>query len=167
MCYPILVLLYRGRDLLVLSRNRILELRSVIAHAILTAELSSIVLLDEATLLLKVNENVDGAVELGGDRVVVVIARILAVRIALRSTIIALVEHSHIDLTSTFNVDRQLLNTVEAVGNPVKGARSNSLRHSEDLVGDRVVTLSCQNLFRTQKAENTYESLSSRILREA
>ena len=142
MCYPILVLLYRGRDLLVLSRNRILELRSVIAHAILTAELSSIVLLDEATLLLKVNENVDGAVELGGDRVVVVIARILAVRIALRSTIIALVD-SHIDLTSTFNVDRQLLNTVEAVGNPVKGARSDGLRHGEDLVGDRVITLSC------------------------
>ena len=167
MCHPILVLLHRGRDLLVPSRNRILELRGVIAHAILTAELSGIVLLDEATLLLKVNENVDGAVELGGDRVAVVIARILAARIALRSTVVALAEHSHIDLTSTFDVDRQLLNAVEAVGNPVKGARSDGLRHSEDLVGDRVVTLSCQHLFRTQKAENTYESSSSQMLREA
>jgi hypothetical protein len=84
-CHPILVLLHRGRDLLVPSRNRILELRGVIAHAILTAELSGIVPLDKATLLLKVNENVDGAVEFGGDGVAVVIARTLATRIALRS----------------------------------------------------------------------------------
>jgi hypothetical protein len=142
-CYPILILLHCGYDLLILSYNRILKLRSVIAYAILTAELSSIVLLDEATLLLKVNENVNGAVELGGDRVAVVIAGILTARIVLRSTIVVLAEHSHIDLTSTFNVDRQLLNAVKAVGNPVKGARSDGLRYSEDLVGDRVVTLSC------------------------
>jgi hypothetical protein len=71
------------------------------------------------------------------------ITRILIARIALRSTIVTLIEHSHIDLTSTFNVNRQLLNTVKAVGNLVKGARSDSLRYSKDLVRDRVITLSC------------------------
>jgi hypothetical protein len=90
-----------------------------------------------------VNENVDSAVKLSRDRVTVVITRILIVRITLRSTIIVLTEYSHIDLTSTFDVDRQLLNTVKAVGNLVKGARSDSLRHGEDLVRDRVITLSC------------------------
>jgi hypothetical protein len=142
-CHPILVLLYYSRDLLIPSRNRILKLRSIIAHVILTAELSGIILLNKATLLLKVNENVDGAVELGRDRVAVVIARILTARIALRSTIVVLTEHSHINLTSTFNIDRQLLNAVEAVGNLVKGVRSDSLRHSEDLIRDQVITLSC------------------------
>jgi hypothetical protein len=142
-CHLILVLLYHSYDLLIPSRNCILELCSIIAHMILMAELSSIVLLDEATLLLKVNENVDGIVELGRDRVTVVITRILTARIALRSTIVVLTEHSHIDLTSTFNIDRQLLNAVKAVGNPVKGVRSDSLRHSEDLIRDQVITLSC------------------------
>jgi hypothetical protein len=95
------------------------------------------------------------------------ITRILTVRITLRSTVIMLAEHSHIDLTSTFNINRQLLNIVKVVGNPVKGARSDSLRYSEDLIRDRVITLSYQYLFRMQKVENTYESSSLRMLREA
>jgi hypothetical protein len=90
-----------------------------------------------------VNENVDSIVELSRDRVTVMIARILTARIVLRSTIIVLTEHSHINLISTFDVNRQLLNAVKVVGNLVKGARSDSLRHSKDLVRDWVITLSC------------------------
>ena len=75
-------------------------------HMILTAELSSIILLDEAILLLKVNKNVDSVVELSRNRITVVIARILAVRIILRFTVVVLTEYSYVNLTSTFDVDR-------------------------------------------------------------
>ena len=143
MCYLILVLLHYSRDLLIPSCNRILKLHSIITYTILIAELSSIVLLNKAILLLKVNKNVNSTVELSRDRVIVVITRILTARIALRSTVVMLTEHSHIDLISTFNVDRQLLNTVKVVGNLVKGVRSNGLRYSKDLIRDRVITLSC------------------------
>jgi len=73
-------------------------------HMILTAELSSIILLDEAILLLKVNKNVDSVVELSRNRITVVIARILAV--ILRFTVVVLTEYSYVNLTSTFDVDR-------------------------------------------------------------
>jgi len=64
------------------------------------------------------NENVDGPVELGRNRVAVVVAGVLTTRIALRSNVVASIEDGHLDLTSSLNVDRELLNAVKAVRDP-------------------------------------------------
>jgi len=81
--HPVLILFHCGSDLLILSRDSIFKLRSVITHTILTTELYSLILLDNAALLLKMNENVDSAVELSRDGIAVMIAGVLTVRITL------------------------------------------------------------------------------------
>ena len=90
--------------------------------------------------MLEVNEDVNGAVKFGGDRVVVIIAGILATRIALRSSIVAITEHGRLDLTSTLDIGRQLLNVVEVVRDAARGTRSDGVGYSKNLVGDRSVT---------------------------
>jgi len=79
----VLILFHYGSDLLIPSRDSIFELRSVITHTILTTELYGLILLDNAALLLKMNENVNSAVKLSRDGIAVMIAGVLTARIAL------------------------------------------------------------------------------------
>jgi hypothetical protein len=71
--------------------------------------------------------------------VAVVVARVFAARVTLRVRIVAGVEHGSLDLTSTLNSVRQLLNAVEAVVNTARKARSDGVRHSKDRLRDLVV----------------------------
>jgi hypothetical protein len=107
-------------------------------HALLTAELASRVSREDG-LLLKVDQDVKGIVELSRNVVVVVVARVFTARVTLCVRVIASVEHSGLDLTSTLNSVRQLLNAVKAVVNTARRARSNSIRHDEDCLRDLVV----------------------------
>jgi hypothetical protein len=104
--------------LLILRSDSVLKLRGIITDAILTAEHIGSVRLGDTALLLEVNKNVDGPVELGRNRVVVVIARVLTARIALRSNVVASVEDGYLDLASSLNVGRELLDIVKAVRDP-------------------------------------------------
>jgi hypothetical protein len=72
----------------------------------------------DTALLLEVNENVDGLVKLGRNRVAVVVAGVLTIRIALRSNVVASTEDGHLDLASSLDVGRELLDAVEAVRDP-------------------------------------------------
>jgi hypothetical protein len=139
-CYLVLVLLQRRSGLLVPRSDSILELRGVITDAILTAEHVGSVRLGDTALLLEVNKNVNGPVELGRNRVAVVIARVLTVRIVLRSNVVASVEDGYLDLASSLNVGRELLNAVEAVRDLEVWTWSDGLGHSENLSRDGVVT---------------------------
>jgi hypothetical protein len=87
-------------------------------------------------------------VELGGNVVTVVVAGVFVARVTLRVRVIADVEHSGLNLTSTLNSVRQLLNAVKAVVNTARRARSDSVRHSEDCLRDLVVPRVSQHLFR-------------------
>jgi hypothetical protein len=78
-------------------------------------------------------------VELSGNVVVVVVARVFAVRVTLRVRVIAGAEHGSLDLTSTLNSVRQLLNAVKVVVNTARRARSDGIRHSKDCLRDLVV----------------------------
>jgi hypothetical protein len=102
-------------------------------HAVLTALLTFIVVSRESSLLLKMNQDVEGAVELSRDIVAVVITCVDTARVALRTSVVALTEGGSWDLTSTLNLGRELLDTVEAIEDTARGARSDSVRHVEDL----------------------------------
>jgi hypothetical protein len=135
---PVLILLQRSRSRLVPTRYYILQLRGVISHALLAAELASRVSREDG-LLLKVDQDVKGAVELGGNVVAVVVAGVFAARVTLRVRVVAGAEHGSLDLTSTLNSVRQLLNAVEAVVDTARRARSDGVRHSEDRLRDLAV----------------------------
>jgi hypothetical protein len=64
---------------------------------------------------------------------------VFAARVTLRVSVIAEVEHGSLDLTSTLNSVRQLLNAVEAVVNTARRARSDGVRHSKDRLRNLVV----------------------------
>jgi hypothetical protein len=113
-----------------------------------------------------VDQDVKGVVELGGNVVAVVVAGVFAARVTLRVRVITDVEHSGLDLTSTLNSVRQLLNAVKAVVNTARRARSDGVRHSKDCLRDLVVPRASQYLFRTQKAGDTYGRSSSLMFRE-
>jgi hypothetical protein len=95
-----------------------------------------------------------------------VVTGVFAARVTLRVRVIAGAEHGGLDLTSTLNSIRQLLNAVKAVVNTARRARSDSVRHSEDRLRDLVVPRASQHLFRTQKAGDTYGRSSSLMFRE-
>jgi hypothetical protein len=86
-------------------------------------------------------------VELGGNVVAVVVAGVFVARVTLCIRIVAGVEHSGLDLTSTLDSVRQLLDAVEAVVNTARRARSDSIRHSKDRLRDLVVPRASQHLF--------------------
>lgn len=140
MCHPVLVLLQRRSGLLVPRSDGVLELRGVVTDAILTAKHVGSVRLVDTALLLEVNENVDGPVELGRNRVAVVVAGVLTTRIALRSNVVASAEDGHLDLASSLDVGRELLDAVEAVRDPEVWTWSDGLGHGENLSGDGFVT---------------------------
>jgi hypothetical protein len=162
---PVLVLLQRSRSRLVLTCYCILQLHGVISHALLTAELASCVSREDG-LLLKVDQDVKGVVELGRNVVAVMVAGVFLARVTLHVRVIAGAEHGSLDLTSTLNSVRQLLNAVEAVVNTARRARSDGVRHGEDRLRDLVVPRASQHLFRTQKAGDTYRRSSSLMFRE-
>jgi hypothetical protein len=64
---------------------------------------------------------------------------VFAAKVTLRVSVIVEAEHGSLDLTSTFNSVRQLLNTVKAVVNTARRARSDGVRHSKDRLGDLVI----------------------------
>jgi hypothetical protein len=86
-----------------------------------------------------VDQDVKGAVELGGNVVAVVVTGVFAVRVTLRVRVIAGVEHGGLDLTSTLNSVRQLLNAVKAVVDTARRARSDGVRYGKDRLRDLVV----------------------------
>jgi hypothetical protein len=86
-----------------------------------------------------VDQDVKGAVKLGGNVVAVVVAGVFPARVTLRVRVVAGAEHGGLDLTSTLDSVRQLLNVVEAVVNTARRARSDGVRHSEDRLRDLVV----------------------------
>jgi hypothetical protein len=94
------------------------------------------------------------------------VTRVFAARVTLRIRVIADAEHGSLDLTSTLNSVRQLLNAVKAVVNTVRRARSDSIRYSKDRLRDLVVPRASQHLFRMQKAGDTYRRSSSLMFRE-
>jgi diacylglycerol kinase len=87
-------------------------------------------------------------VELSGNVVTVVVARVFVVRVTLCVHIVAGIEHSSLDLISTLDSVRQLLNAVEAVVDTARRARSDSIRYSKDCLRDLVVPRASQHLFR-------------------
>jgi hypothetical protein len=105
-------------------------------------------------------------VELGGNVVAVVVAGVFAARVTLRVCIVIGTEHGSLDLTSTLNSVRQLLNAVKAVVNTARRARSDSVRYGKDCLRDLVVPRASQHLFRTQKAGDTHGRSSSLMFRE-
>jgi hypothetical protein len=113
-----------------------------------------------------VDQDVKGAIELGRNVVVVIVARVFAARVTLRVYVVVGAEHGSLDLTSTLDSVRQLLDVVKAVVDTARRARSNSVRHSEDCLRDLVVPRASQYLFRTQKVGDTYGRLSSLMFRE-
>jgi hypothetical protein len=78
-----------------------------------------------------------------------VVAGVFAVRVTLRVHVVAGAEHGSLDLTSTLDSVRQLLDAVEAVVDTARRARSDSVRHSKDRLRDLVVPRASQYLFRT------------------
>jgi hypothetical protein len=134
-------------------------------HALLAAELASRISREDG-LLLKVDQDVKGVVKLGRNVVTVVVTRVFAARIILRVRVVAGTEHSSLDLTSTLNSVRQLLNAVKAVVNTARRARSDSVRHSKDRLRDLVVPRASQYLFHIQKAGDTHRRSSSLMFRE-
>jgi diacylglycerol kinase len=77
-----------------------------------------------------------------------VVTGVFVARVTLCVRVVAGVEHSGLDLTSTLNSVRQLLNAVEAVVDIARRARSDSIRHSKDRLRDLVVPRASQHLFR-------------------
>jgi hypothetical protein len=73
---------------------------------------------------------------------------VFVARVTLCVRVVAGVEHSGLDLTSTLDSVRQLLNAVEAVVDIARRARSDSIRHSKDRLRDLVVPRASQHLFR-------------------
>jgi hypothetical protein len=134
-------------------------------HTLLAAELTSRISREDG-LLLKVDQDVKGVVKLGRNVVTVVVTRVFVARITLRVRVITGTEHSSLDLTSTLNSVRQLLNAVKAVVNTARRARSDSIRHSKDRLRDLVVPRASQHLFYIQKAGDTYRRSSSLMFRE-
>ena len=65
--------------------------------------------------LLEVNKNVNSLIELSRNRVVVIVTRVLTTRIILQSNVITSIEDSYLDLASSLNISRELLNIVKAV----------------------------------------------------
>jgi hypothetical protein len=66
-----------------------------------------------------------------------VVTGVFVARVTLCVRVIAGVEHSSLDLTSTLDSVRQLLNAVEAVVDIARRARSDSIRHSKDRLRSR------------------------------
>jgi hypothetical protein len=77
-----------------------------------------------------------------------VVTGVFVARVTLCVRVVAGVEHSGLDLTSTLDSVRQLLNAVEAVVDIARRARSDSIRHSKDRLRDLVVPRASQHLFR-------------------
>jgi hypothetical protein len=73
---------------------------------------------------------------------------VFVARVTLCVRVVAGVEHGGLDLTSTLDSVRQLLNAVEAVVDIARRARSDSIRHSKDRLRDLVVPRASQHLFR-------------------
>jgi hypothetical protein len=68
-----------------------------------------------------------------------VVAGVFAARFTLRVRVVAGAEHGGLDLTSTLNSVRQLLDIVEAVVDTARRVRSNGVRYSKDRLRDLVV----------------------------
>ena len=67
------------------------------------------------------------------------VAGVFAARVTLRVRVVAGAEHGSLDLTSTLNSVRQLLDIVEAVVDTARRVRSNGVRYSKDRLRDLVV----------------------------
>ena len=67
------------------------------------------------------------------------VAGVFAARFTLRVCVVAGAEHGGLDLTSTLNSVRKLLNIVEAVVDTARRVRSNGVRYSKDCLRDLVV----------------------------
>jgi hypothetical protein len=67
------------------------------------------------------------------------VAGVFAARVILHVRVVAGTEHGSLDLTSTLNSVRQLLNAVKAVVDIARRVRSDSIRYSKDCLRDLVV----------------------------
>jgi hypothetical protein len=68
-----------------------------------------------------------------------VVAGVFAARVILHVRVVAGTEHGGLDLTSTLDSVRQLLDAVEAVVDTARRARSDSIRYGKDCLRDLVV----------------------------
>jgi hypothetical protein len=90
--------------------------------------------------LLKVDQDVDRAVELGRHIVTVVIALVMTAVLALRTSVLAIIASTRINLVDGLDVGRQLLDAWEAVQDATRRARSDGDGHVEDLLRDGSVS---------------------------
>lgn len=115
MSLKVLILLHAYCDHLLLALNSKDKLGSVVTYTFFTALLSLGVRRSGNRGLLKMNQDVNGAVKLSGNVVAVVIPRVFTVRLTLRPSVVALAHIRNVDLTVAFDGGAKLLHAGEAV----------------------------------------------------
>jgi hypothetical protein len=130
----VLVLLDTCSNQLLEPLHGVDELGCVIDDALLAA--IAVSTRRSSGLLLKVNQDVDRAIELGRDVIAVVVALVLATVPTLGTGVVAHTKRGGLDLVALLDVRRELLDAVEAVQDAARRARSDGGGHVEQLLSN-------------------------------